>query len=189
VTPPNLSRQAVRDIEQAVDDMIEHGAPPAYAERFAVAVAQTAEKIARRPMLGHRRLELLPERFRFWAVRGFDDLLVYNAEHPERRVLRVVHTACPQAPELSAPELSARDLDMLQERALILRYFREAIDLTRQKSTCRKQERLFFSEEKKQKTFTFGGISAGSAASKAGSANAESIIQRDIRRPFANPCG
>jgi len=101
VTPPNLSRQAVRDIEQAVDDMIEHGAPPAYAERFAVAVAQTAEKIARRPVLGHRRLELLPEQFRFWAVRGFDYLLVYNAEHPERRVLRVVHMARDLGPLLA----------------------------------------------------------------------------------------
>ncbi len=93
MTAPNLSGQALRDIYQAVDDMIASGAGAAYADRFAVAAAQTAEKIARRPLLGHRRLELLPGRFRFWAVRGFDYLLVYNAEHPERRVLRVVHMA------------------------------------------------------------------------------------------------
>jgi plasmid stabilization system protein ParE len=83
VTPPNLSRQVLRDNEQAVDDMIEAGAGPAYAERFAMAAAETAETIARRPLLGHRRLELLPARFRFWAIRGFDYQLVYNAEHPE----------------------------------------------------------------------------------------------------------
>ena len=80
--------------------MIARGAGPAYAERFAVAAA-TAEKIARRPLLGHRRLELLPARFRFWAVRGFDHLLVYNAEHPDRTVLRMVHMARELGPLLA----------------------------------------------------------------------------------------
>jgi plasmid stabilization system protein ParE len=108
VTPPNLSDQALRDIYQAVDDMIASGAGPAYAERFAVAAAETAEKIARRPLLGHRRSELLPGKFRFWAVRGFDYLLVYNAEHPERRVLRVVHMARDLGPLLVGISL-ARD--------------------------------------------------------------------------------
>ena len=93
MTPPNFSGQALRDIYKAVDDMVVSGAGPAYAERFALAAAETAEKIVRRPLLGHRRLELLPDRFRFWAVRGFDYLLVYNAEHPDRRVVRVVHMA------------------------------------------------------------------------------------------------
>ncbi len=101
MTPPNLSRQALRDIDKAVDDMVEAGAGLAYAERFAVAAAETADKIARRPLLGHRRLELLPGRFRFWAIRGFDYLLVYNAEHPERRVLRVVHMARDLGPLLA----------------------------------------------------------------------------------------
>ncbi len=101
MTPPNLSGQALRDIYQAVDDMIASGAPATHAERFAAAAAETAEKIARRPLLGHRRLELLPGRFRFWAVRGFDYLLVYNAEHPERRVLRVVHMARDLGPLLA----------------------------------------------------------------------------------------
>ena len=101
MTPANLSDQALRDIYKAVDDMIAHGATIAYAERFAVAVAETAEKVASRPLLGHRRLELLPGRFRFWAVRGFDFLLVYNAEHPDRRVLRVVHMARDLGPLLA----------------------------------------------------------------------------------------
>lgn len=101
MTPPNLSGQALRDIFRAVEDMIAHGATPAYAERFAVAAAETAEKIARRPLLGHRRLDLLPGRFRFWAVRGFDHLLVYNAEHPDRIVLRMVHMARELGPLLA----------------------------------------------------------------------------------------
>jgi plasmid stabilization system protein ParE len=101
VTPPNLAFQALRDIDRAVDDMIASGAGPAYAERFAAAAAETAAKVARRSLLGHRQLELLPGRLRFWAVRGFDYLLVYNADHPDRPVLRVVHMARDLGPVLA----------------------------------------------------------------------------------------
>lgn len=109
MTPPNLSRQALRDIDKAVDDMVEAGATLAYVERFAVAAAETAEKVARRPLLGHRRFELLPGRFRFWAIRGFDYLLVYNAEHPDRRILRVVHMARDLGPLLAGVTTSDND--------------------------------------------------------------------------------
>lgn len=109
MTPPNFSDQALRDIDQAVDDMIAHGATPAFVERFALTAAETAEKVARRPLLGHPRLELLPGRFRFWAVRGFDYLLVYNAEHPDRRVLRVVHMARDLGPLLAGIPMETPD--------------------------------------------------------------------------------
>ena len=89
--PKNLSPRALRDIDQAVDDIAASAAGPAFAGRFAVAVADAAEWVARHPRLGHRRLELLPGRFRFWAIKGFDYLLVYDAEHPDRRILRVVY--------------------------------------------------------------------------------------------------
>jgi len=65
VRPKNLSPQALRDIDDAVDDIAASVAGPAFAERFAVAVADTAERVARRPLLGQRRPELLPGRFRF----------------------------------------------------------------------------------------------------------------------------
>ncbi len=58
-----------------------------------MAVAVAAERVARRPLLGHRRLDVLPARFRFLAVKGFSYLLVYNAERPDHLVLRVVHMA------------------------------------------------------------------------------------------------
>jgi toxin ParE1/3/4 len=93
VRPQNLSPRALRDIEQAADDIAASAAGPAFADRFAVAVADAAERAARRPLLGHRRLDLLPGRFRFRAVKGFPYLLVYNAEHPDRLILRVVHMA------------------------------------------------------------------------------------------------
>jgi plasmid stabilization system protein ParE len=93
VRPKNLSPQALRDIDKAAEDIAASVAGPAFADRFAVAVADAAERVARRPLLGHRRLELLPSRFRFWRVKGFDYLLVYNAEHADRLVLRVVYMA------------------------------------------------------------------------------------------------
>jgi plasmid stabilization system protein ParE len=101
VRPKNLSPQALRDIDKAVDDIAESAAGPAFAHRFAMAVAQAADRVARHPRLGHRRPELLPGQFRFWAVRGFDYLLVYNADHPDRPILRVVHMARDLGPLLA----------------------------------------------------------------------------------------
>jgi toxin ParE1/3/4 len=101
VRPQNLSPQALRDIERAADDIAAGVAGPAFANRFAVAVADAAERAARRPLLGHRRLDLLPGRFRFRAVKGFPYLLVYDAEHPDRLVLRVVHMARDLGPLLA----------------------------------------------------------------------------------------
>jgi plasmid stabilization system protein ParE len=99
--PSNLSPQAIRDIDRAVDDIAASAAGPAFADRFATAVADAAEFVARRPLLGHRRLALLPGRFRFMAVKGFAYLLVYNAEHPARPVLRVVYMGRDLAPLLA----------------------------------------------------------------------------------------
>jgi plasmid stabilization system protein ParE len=101
VRPNNLSPRALRDIDKAVDDIATSIAGPAFADRFAVAVADAAVWVARHPHLGHRRLELLPCRFRFWRVKGFDYLLVFDAEHPDRRVLRVVHMARDLGPLLA----------------------------------------------------------------------------------------
>jgi hypothetical protein len=81
--------------------MVDRGLPASYAEQLALAVATTAGKVNLRPLSGHRGLELLPARFRFWAVPGFDYPLVCNAEHPDRPVLRVVHMARDLGPLLA----------------------------------------------------------------------------------------
>jgi plasmid stabilization system protein ParE len=101
VRPRNLSPQALRDIDRAADDIAASAAGPTFADRFALAVADAAERVARRPLLGHRRLNLLPGRFRFSAVRGFSYLLVYDAERPDRLILRVVHMARDLGPLLA----------------------------------------------------------------------------------------
>ena len=99
--PKNLAPQALRDIDRAIDDIALSDAGPAYAERFAEKVAELAEQVARHPLRGHRRLELLPGRFRFWPVREFSYLLVYEAERPDHLVLRVVHMARDLGPLLA----------------------------------------------------------------------------------------
>jgi plasmid stabilization system protein ParE len=54
---------------------------------------RAAAMLARQPMLGRRRLDLLPEPYRFWSLRGFPYLLVYNASASPPRILRVLHMA------------------------------------------------------------------------------------------------
>jgi toxin ParE1/3/4 len=44
-------------------------------------------------MLGRQRPDLLPEPYRFWSLRGFPYLLVYDAGATPPRILRVLHTA------------------------------------------------------------------------------------------------
>ncbi|MDQ2803334.1 MAG: type II toxin-antitoxin system RelE/ParE family toxin, partial [Pseudomonadota bacterium] len=57
------------------------------------AALRAAEKLAARPMLGRLRAELLPAPYRFWSLRGFPYLLVYNAAVVPPRILRVLHAA------------------------------------------------------------------------------------------------
>jgi toxin ParE1/3/4 len=63
------------------------------ARRFTAAVVEAAGHVVRRPLLGHQRLELLPNPFRFRRVGGFPYLLVYNAVRPTPVILRVRHMA------------------------------------------------------------------------------------------------
>ena len=44
-----------------------------------------------RPFRGHRRLELSPDPYRFYAVTGFDELLVYNTARTGAPVARVLY--------------------------------------------------------------------------------------------------
>ncbi len=93
--------QAARDVEDAVDWFADGPGGTALARRFLAAVIEAAEQVGRRPLLGHRRLELLPEPFRFHRVRGFPFLLVYDAERAEPTILRVLHMARDLGPLLA----------------------------------------------------------------------------------------
>ena len=93
--------QALRDVEDAADWLASAQGGPLLARRFATAVIEAAERIERRPLLGHRRPELLPDPFRFRRVTGFPYLLVYDAKRPVPVILRVLHMARELGPLLA----------------------------------------------------------------------------------------
>ena len=66
------------------------GRPTALARRFLTVVIEAAARFSQRPLLGHRRTDLLPDPFRFRHITGFPFLLVYNADRPAPVILRVL---------------------------------------------------------------------------------------------------
>lgn len=82
--------RALRELRQAVvwiaEDNPDAGAAVLNAARLA------AERLAARPMLGRLQAELLPAPYRFWSLRGFPYLLIYNAAVVPPRILRMLHT-------------------------------------------------------------------------------------------------
>jgi toxin ParE1/3/4 len=65
------------------------------------AVIAAAVLVARRPRIGHRRADLLPDPYRFQPVRGFPYLIVYNGSRPRPPILRVLHMARDLGPLLA----------------------------------------------------------------------------------------
>ena len=93
ISPRQFAPQAVRDVEDAADWLAESPTGIELATRFISAVVDAADRISHRPLLGHKRLDILPDTFRFHRVRGFPYLLIYNAVRPSPVILRVVHMA------------------------------------------------------------------------------------------------
>ena len=85
MTPPVFSPRARRELREAAVWIAEDN--PAAAE----AVLAAARRPQARLKLGRVRLELAPERYRFWSLRGFPYLLVYDAEASPPIILRFVH--------------------------------------------------------------------------------------------------
>ena len=81
--------RAERELRDAVL-WIEQDNPTAADALLAAAIA-AARRLQARPKLGRVRLDLAPARYRFWSVRGFPYLLVYDAEAEPPIILRVVH--------------------------------------------------------------------------------------------------
>jgi len=89
----SFAPQAARDVEAAAEWISEMAGGPDVARRMVQAVVEAADRIASRPGLGRLRLDLVPAPFRFWTVRGFPYLLVYNADRSPTQVVRVLHMA------------------------------------------------------------------------------------------------
>jgi hypothetical protein len=65
------------------------------------AVLDAGERLALRSQLGRRRLDLLPDPFRFWSLPRFGLLLVYDPTTSPALILRVRHTAQDVGPLLA----------------------------------------------------------------------------------------
>jgi toxin ParE1/3/4 len=89
----NFAPRAAVDLEEAADWLMDGRGGPEVAERLLLAAIEAADLLARRPLLGRRRLDLLPDPYRFWSLAQFPYLLVYNPACTPARVLRVLHTA------------------------------------------------------------------------------------------------
>ena len=84
-----FSPRAQRELREAAVWIAEDN--PAAAEALLAAAIGAARRLQARPKLGRVRLELAPERYRFWSLRGFPYLLVYDAEADPPIILRFVH--------------------------------------------------------------------------------------------------
>lgn len=76
MTAGRFAPRALRELRDAAAWIAEDN--PAAAEALLQAAVRAADMIAGRPGMGHVRLALAPERFRFWPLRGFPYLLVWG---------------------------------------------------------------------------------------------------------------
>jgi toxin ParE1/3/4 len=81
--------RARRELLEAVRWIAEEN--PNASEALLEAAIAAARRLQARPLLGRRRLDLAPERYRFWSLRGFPYLLVYDAETKPPMIVRFVH--------------------------------------------------------------------------------------------------
>jgi toxin ParE1/3/4 len=89
VTSRIFAPRARRELREAAMWVAKDNAAAADALLAAAMVA--ARRLQARPKLGRVRLDLAPERYRFWSLRGFPYLLVYDAEADPPIILRFVH--------------------------------------------------------------------------------------------------
>ena len=89
MTSPIFAPRAQRELRAAAEWIAEDNL--AAADALLAAAMTAARRIEARAKLGRIRLELAPARYRFWSLRGFPYLLVYDAEAEPPIILRFVH--------------------------------------------------------------------------------------------------
>ena len=89
MTSPIFAPRSRRELREAAVRIVEDN--PAAADALLTAEMAAARRLQARPKLGRVRLELAPAQYRFWSLRGFPYLLVYDAEAKPPIVLRFVH--------------------------------------------------------------------------------------------------
>ncbi len=83
--------QARRELEAAIDWIADDN--PDAAEGLLRAALQAATMIAVKPMLARIRTDLAPSRYRFWSLRGYPYLLIFDTDMDPSVVARFVHQA------------------------------------------------------------------------------------------------
>lgn len=91
MTAALFSRRALRELRDAAAWIAQDN--PIAAEALLQAALAAAERLRRRPQLGRVRAELAPERYRFWSLRGFPYVVVYDVAADPPHIVRVVHAA------------------------------------------------------------------------------------------------
>jgi toxin ParE1/3/4 len=66
---------------------------PTAAQALVTEAVRAAERLVGQPKIGRHRPDLLAEPYRFWSLRGFPYLLVYDSAARPPRILRVLHMA------------------------------------------------------------------------------------------------
>ena len=97
MTPGLFAPRARRELREAAIWIAQNNPDAAQALLRAVLVA--VELVAANPGLARVRLDLAPVRFRFWSLRGYPYLLVFDVDRTPPVVARFVH----QARDLPAP--------------------------------------------------------------------------------------
>jgi plasmid stabilization system protein ParE len=89
----NFSRRAAADLDETVGWLLDRGGEAAAAEQLLTTVLAAGERLAKHPLLGRRRPDLLPEPYRFWSIPRWRLLLVYDPTTNPATILRVLNTA------------------------------------------------------------------------------------------------
>lgn len=91
MTPRLFSPRARRELREAAIWIAKTN--PDAAEALLGATLRAAELIAANPALARVRLDLAPARLRFWSLRGYPYLLVFDIDRTPPVVARFVHQA------------------------------------------------------------------------------------------------
>ncbi len=90
-TAARFTREALADLRTAVEWISRED--PAAADRLRITANEAAKSIGEHPIIGAVRTEFAPERFRFFVLRRFPYLMVYEPDQDPPRILRVVHAS------------------------------------------------------------------------------------------------
>jgi toxin ParE1/3/4 len=91
VSEAPFAPRARRELLKAVAWIAERN--PDAADGLLAAALRAAKMVSANPMLARVRPELAPPRFRFWSLRGYPYLLVFDVDHVPPVVARFVHQA------------------------------------------------------------------------------------------------